>query len=77
MSFLLSISDHTLQRGSVSSPISLPMNRADIADNLGLTTETVSRSFTHPKGGGAIRSLPGNMMELADTDMLQNSSDGG
>jgi CRP/FNR family transcriptional regulator len=35
VSFLLSISDRTQQRGSASSPISLPMSRADIADYLG------------------------------------------
>lgn len=76
VSFLLSISDRTQQRGGAPSPISLPMSRADIADYLGLTTETVSHTFTHLKGSGAIRLLPGNMVELADTDTLQNMSDG-
>ena len=52
------------------------MNRADIADYLGLTTEIVSHTFTHLRGSGAIQLLPGNMVELAHTDMLQNMSDG-
>ena len=76
VSFLLSISERTQQRGSALSPISLPMSRADIADYLDLTTEIVSRTFSHLKGSGAIRLLPGNMVELAHTDTLQNMSDG-
>ena len=52
------------------------MSRADIADYLSLTMEIVSRTFTHLKGSGAIPLLPGNMVELAHTDTLQNMSDG-
>ena len=74
--FLLSISERTQQRGGAPSPISLPMSRVDIADYLGRTMETVGRTFTHLKGSGAIRLLPGNMGELADTDTLQNMSGG-
>lgn len=76
VSFLLSISDRTQQCCGAPSPISLLMSRSDIADYLGLTTETLSRTFTHLKGSGAARLLPGNMVELADTDTLQNMSDG-
>ena len=47
VSFLLSVSERALQRGDAPSPISLPMSRADIADYLGLTLETVSRTFTN------------------------------
>ncbi len=74
--FLLSISERTQQRGGAPSPISLPMSRVDIADYLGRTMGTVGRTFTHLKGSGAIRLLPGNMGELVDTDTLQNMSDG-
>jgi len=47
-----------------------------MADYLGRTMGTVGRTFTHLKGSGAIRLLPGNMGELADTDTLQNMSGG-
>ncbi|WP_119458367.1 helix-turn-helix domain-containing protein [Rhodospirillaceae bacterium SYSU D60014] len=36
------------------SPLALPMPRGNIADDLGLTVETVSRCFTRFKGGGCI-----------------------
>jgi CRP-like cAMP-binding protein len=39
--------------------IDLPMNRTDIADYLGLTTETVSRTFT--------RLVKDNVLELPST----------
>ena len=52
------------------------MSRVDIADYLGRTVETVGRTFTHLKDSGAIRLLPGNMGEMADTATLQNMSDG-
>ena len=76
VSFLLSVSERARQRGDAPSPISLPMSRAVIADYLGLTTETVSRTFTNLKSSSAIRLLPGNMVELSDRETLQNLSDG-
>lgn len=44
--FLLSLSRRRARRGENSGEIVLPMTRADIADFLGLTIETVSRTFT-------------------------------
>jgi len=37
-----------------ASPIALPMSRSDIADYLGLTIETVSRTLTQLKRDGVI-----------------------
>jgi len=37
-----------------TGPIELPMSRQDIADYLGLTIETVSRTFTQLAQSGAI-----------------------
>ncbi|MGB0552265.1 MAG: helix-turn-helix domain-containing protein [Alphaproteobacteria bacterium] len=75
-SFLLYVSERARQRGDAPSPISLPMSRADIADYLGLTMETVSRTFTNLKSSSAIRLLLGNMVALFDRKTLQNLSDG-
>ena len=52
--FLLRLSRRAVLQGHSSSPIALPMSRADIADYLGLTIETVSRTFTQLKKEGII-----------------------
>lgn len=44
--FLLLQSERAKARGSAPNPVSLPMTRAEAADYLGLTIETVSRCFT-------------------------------
>lgn len=46
VSFMLMLERRAAQRGASAPGIELPMSRADIADHLGLTTETVSRCFT-------------------------------
>ncbi|MDI7864468.1 helix-turn-helix domain-containing protein [Rhizobiaceae bacterium n13] len=51
--------------------VQLPMARADIADYLGLTTESVSRSFTRLKDKGVIRFHGQRSIEIARWDMLQ------
>lgn len=48
-SFLLDAAAKAKRHGGSGEVIDLPMSRADIADFLGLTTETVSRSFTQLK----------------------------
>jgi CRP/FNR family transcriptional regulator, anaerobic regulatory protein len=50
-SFLLAMAE----RQGDGDRISLPMTRTDIADHLGLSTETVSRTFTEIKTRGLIR----------------------
>ncbi|MFM8800450.1 MAG: Crp/Fnr family transcriptional regulator [Tagaea sp.] len=53
-SFLLMVSRRAAARGRPASPVDLPMSRSDIGDYLGLTTETVSRTFTQLKKQGTI-----------------------
>ena len=45
-SLLLDFSDRAARRGEPAEILSLPMSRAEIADYLSLTTETVSRAFS-------------------------------
>jgi CRP-like cAMP-binding protein len=52
--FLLALSRRNERRGDNSNEIVLPMTRADIADFLGLTIETVSRTFTKFRNDGLI-----------------------
>lgn len=54
-SFLLALSDRARAHGDASDRLRLPMSRAEIADYLGLTTETVSRAFTLLREEGLIR----------------------
>jgi len=54
-SFLLSLSRRAVRLGRVADPVQLPMGRTDIADYLGLTTETVSRVLTQLRTEGMIR----------------------
>jgi len=76
VSFLLNLSDRVVRRGGDPSPISLPMGRSDIADYLGLTTETVSRTITHLKRDGLIRLLQGGRVDLPDLAALRVLADG-
>jgi CRP/FNR family transcriptional regulator len=59
-----------------SPRIRLPMTRSDIADYLGLTIETVSRTFTRLRSEGII-SLPGiSEVEVLDRARLQSLAEG-
>ena len=76
ISFMISLSNRAVKRGGLASPIILPMGRADIADYLGLTTETVSRTITNLKRDGYIRLLQGGRVELPDLSALKELADG-
>ena len=52
------------------------MSRADIGDYLGLTTETVSRTFTQLKSNGVIRLLSAGKVELVDREGLEALAEG-
>ncbi len=75
-SFLLMLSRRAVQRGQKDNPISVPMSRNDIGDYLGLTTETVSRTFTLLKQAGTITLLGNGKVELSDRKTLEVMSDG-
>ncbi len=75
-SFLLMLSRRATQRGQAGDPVSVPMSRNDIGDYLGLTTETVSRTFTQLKQGGGINLLQDRKVELADRARLESIAEG-
>ena len=75
-SFLLALSKRNEARGRDAMTVELPMTRADIGDFLGLTIETVSRTFSKLKCLGAIEIDQGTTIRLVDTDQLQALAEG-
>ncbi len=56
--------------------VELPMGRADIADYLGLTTETVSRTLTQLKTDGSIQLLDNHQVRLGGRESLREIAQG-
>jgi CRP/FNR family transcriptional regulator len=75
-SFLLTLSERAESRGQPGNPVSVPMSRTDIGDYLGLTTETVSRTFTNLRTSGTIALRNGGKVEILDLDTLQDVAQG-
>jgi CRP/FNR family transcriptional regulator, nitrogen fixation regulation protein len=69
-SFLLEMADRTPEE----RPIELPMPRQDIADYLGLTVETVSRTLTALERDGAIRFLTARSVMVRQRSALARLS---
>ncbi len=80
-SFLLMIAHRAPNIGCAHSDemnfvqFALPLSRADIADYLGLTIETVSRHFTKLKSDGVINIINNREIAVPDIDMLANRAD--
>jgi CRP/FNR family transcriptional regulator, anaerobic regulatory protein len=53
----------------------IPLKRADIADFLGLTIETVSRQITKLRQAGAINLINNRIVEISDLDRLRKLSE--
>lgn len=75
-SFLVMLSRRAVQRGQKANPVAVPMSRNDIGDYLGLTTETVSRTFTQLRQDACIVLQPGGRVELADPARLERMAEG-
>ena len=69
-SFLHEMSRAAVHRGAAASPIDLPMSRTDIADYLGLTIETVSRTISRLVDDGIIRLDRPNRIEILQPEAL-------
>jgi CRP-like cAMP-binding protein len=64
MEFFKNISAQRKKIGLPDNPISLPMNRQDIADYLALTIETVSRGITELKNDQKIKMIDKNKLYI-------------
>jgi CRP/FNR family transcriptional regulator len=70
-SFLWRLHCENLRFGGPENRIDLGMGRIDIADYLGLTIETVSRTFTKLRTDGVITLEGANHVLIADEDALE------
>ena len=70
--FLLAFSRRNGRNGLDPVNIELPMTRADIGDFLGLTIETVSRTFTKLKALGLIELPQSSRVKLVDIEELES-----
>ena len=75
-SFLSLLSARQKARHVDANPIILPMSRSDIADYLGLTTETVSRTFTQFKTKGFLSLQAQGRVLVRDEEALQDIAEG-
>jgi len=71
-SFLWYVSYRQRKLGQPDNPVHLPMRRADVADFMGLTTETVSRTLKALTQMGAIRLQGAYDVEIADMARLRS-----
>jgi len=69
--FLLRIAERGNRWNSGGSRLHLPMTRADIADYLGLTIETVSRTFTRLRSERVIALPEATEVEILDRPRLE------
>jgi CRP/FNR family transcriptional regulator len=75
-SFLLSVCSRASIIRAESNVIHLPMGRESIADYLGLTTETISRTFSKLKKSGVILSTGKGSIEIADMQAIRKMATG-
>ncbi len=77
-SFLHMIARHTgdLENGEIAVSFDLPLTRADMADFLGLTIETVSRQLSKLKKQKIISISHTRHIEILDLNRLETSSQG-
>lgn len=73
-SFLLQLSQRAASHDLPDNPVLLPMRRTVIADYLGLTVETVSRTFTHLARAGVIETLNKSTIRIVSANALRHAA---
>lgn len=76
VSFLLMLSAASIRHGGRAEPLFLPMSRGDIADYLGLTIETVSRTLGRLKAQGLVELLDEKHIRLSQLEALAEIAGG-
>lgn len=76
-SFLVTLSRRNARKGLDAGTLVLPMTRSDIGDYLGLTIETVSRTFTKLKAMGLIELTQCTTVRLVDLGAIEGLAAGG
>jgi CRP/FNR family transcriptional regulator len=74
--FLVALSRHNERQGRDPATIDLPMPRSDIADYLGFTIETVSRTFRKLEKQRLIKLARRRSVQVLDMNGLQELMDG-
>lgn len=75
-SFLLMLSRRNARKGLDADELLLPMTRSDIGDYLGLTIETVSRTFTKLRAMGLIELAQCTTVRLVDLPAIERLAEG-
>jgi CRP/FNR family transcriptional regulator len=74
--FLLAMARRAAARGRPDDVLHLAMSRTDIGDYLGLTIETVSRTFTQLRGDGIVALHSASQVEIIDREALEAAAEG-
>jgi CRP/FNR family transcriptional regulator len=75
-SFILHLADAAALRHRATNPVELPMSRSAIADYLGLTIETVSRTLSGLVRSGAIELEQVSLIRIRSRSGLQHIANG-
>ena len=75
--FILRLAERQARHQANGGRVALPMGRGDIADHLGLTMETVSRTFTKLRQSGLIALPHLNVVEIIDRAGLESLANDG
>ena len=75
-SFLLMLWDKAIKHRESTDPLILPMGRPDIGDYLGLSTETVSRTFSELRLDGIIALDSPGRIRVLDIDRIKDLAAG-
>lgn len=75
-SFLVMLLERAARHGQEGNRLTMPMTREDIADYLGMATETISRTFTEFRSEGLIASDHVKDITLLERDTLETIAGG-